>query len=691
MSKSKLVLEKDLPVSIDETNIVQTAYPSELSQISDMIDRKMSVLIECDKMMSPYIYRQLRDMIKRKDKKSVYIDGRTSKDEGKSIMYTILDQIKENVRGPIDDTILVLPLIDLLSTSGGGLTGEVKEAAALLYENPKVVLIGLKDPSLPMPRIITDLFKVNIPMLGISRDRVKHMVTAKESKKFGVGGLDPYMIYKYLSGVNAVFFRRILSSIDGEDYPLNSKPAIDKLRKLSLDSKLSVPDINLHNDIGGYAEVKEKLQSEIIDILLHKDNAKTEEDIKRIESLIPKGMIFCGPPGTGKTLFAKAMATALGATVIVVSGPELKSKWVGESEENLRRIFTQARQNAPSIIIFDEIDSFASARGANTSSSGVEHSMVNQLLTEMDGFRSDELVFVVGTTNFVESLDQALLRQGRFEFHLTIPYPEHADRVEILKVHNKKMALGMSDKVIDYVASITGGVVPGNSGNQRYSGDHLQAICRKIARKQIRDGSKNIDIAYINGIIDGGNSGEKPRLSDKEKNLIAVHESGHAIVSMFRGIGLTTEKVSINGDISADIVNLLALRKNSKNFLKADELFDAVCILMGGPEAEDMILNDVSFNASNDTKQAYSIAKDIVMMYGIGSVNTDIENSDVRIIHGDIKDMSDDDKKAIDNEVTRIVNDARKIAGGICLDNRNKMEYFTSLLLKNGSCSKNDM
>ena len=159
-----------------------------------------------------------------------------------------------------------------------------------------------------------------------------------------------------------------------------------------------------------------------------------------MEELIPKGMIFWGPPGTGKTLFAKAMAAAIGAAVTVVSGPELKSKWVGESEENLRQIFHKARQSAPSIIVFDELDSFASARGTYTGS-GVEHSMVNQLLTEMDGFHKEEMVFVVGTTNFVEILDPALLRPGRFEFHLHIPYPDADDRREILEIYDQKMAL----------------------------------------------------------------------------------------------------------------------------------------------------------------------------------------------------------------------------------------------------------
>src|SRR5206468_5023516 len=206
---------------------------------------------------------------------------------------------------------------------------------------------------------------------------------------------------------------------------------------------------------GGYAQVKRRLRAEILDVLALKDKASGAEEVARLEELIPRGMIFWGPPGTGKTLFAKAMAASLGAAVTIVSGPELKSKWVGESEGNLREVFHRARQSAPAIIVFDELDSFASARGTYTGS-GVEHSMVNQLLTEMDGFRKEELVFVIGTTNFVEILDPALLRPGRFEFHLHIPYPNDEDRRAILEIYNKKMRLQFSEAAFDYAVKRTG-------------------------------------------------------------------------------------------------------------------------------------------------------------------------------------------------------------------------------------------
>src|SRR5919206_396892 len=217
--------------------------------------------------------------------------------------------------------------------------------------------------------------------------------------------------------------------------------------------------------------------AEVASKLLRRKEALTnEEQIKAMEELIPKGMIFWGPPGTGKTLFAKAIAAEIGAAITVVSGPELKSKWVGESEENLRQIFHKARQSAPAIIVFDELDSFATARGTYTGS-GVEHSMVNQLLTEMDGFHKDELVFVVGTTNFVESLDPALLRPGRFEFHLHIPYPEADDRRAILRIYDRKMRLQMTDDAVEYAVRRTNDFVVGAAGGTRYSGDHLNALC----------------------------------------------------------------------------------------------------------------------------------------------------------------------------------------------------------------------
>ena len=163
--------------------------------------------------------------------------------------------------------------------------------------------------------------------------------------------------------MNAVRLRRVLATLEGEDYPASPKRAFTQLRSATVGGQFEIPAVDLQADIGGYTHVKKRLSSEILEILKLKESRETDDDVRRLEKLIPRGLIFWGPPGTGKTLFAKAVATALGAAIQVVSGPELKSRWVGESEENLRRLFHAARRSAPSIIVFDELDSFASRRG----------------------------------------------------------------------------------------------------------------------------------------------------------------------------------------------------------------------------------------------------------------------------------------------------------------------------------------
>ena len=197
-------------------------------------------------------------------------------------------------------------------------------------------------------------------------------------------------------------------------------------------------------------------------------------------------MIFWGPPGTGKTLFAKAMAAEHRRRRHHRLRPGAEDRsGSARAEENLRQIFHKARQSAPAIIVFDELDSFATARGTYTGT-GVEHSMVNQLLTEMDGFHKEELVFVVGTTNFVESLDPALLRPGRFEFHLHIPYPDDDDRRAILEIYDKKMRLKFTDEALEYAVRRTGDSYMTPTGTP-FSGDHLNALCRSVARLRLRE------------------------------------------------------------------------------------------------------------------------------------------------------------------------------------------------------------
>ncbi len=616
-----LIPESELPVELSPFAAVEAAYPTELSRSLEALRRGLPVMIECEKELVPYFYKCLRDRLKAEGRRCLYLDGRPTPDlppppPGMGLIGTIIAMLRDAVRGAVGERIIVLPHLDLLTSSTGGLTAEAREVIPLLYENPEILWLGFKDPSFAVPRVIENLFPHREGILGIPRDRLKALVTQREARKFG-RGLPVYLLYKHVSGVNAVRLRRMLASMTGEDYPSDPAPAFAQLRSATMAGELTVPDMNLERDIGGYGKVKERLTHEIIDVLNAKDRLSDPEEVKRIEALIPRGLIFWGPPGTGKTLFAKAMASALGAAVQVVSGPELKSKWVGESEENLRQIFVRARQSAPAVIVFDELDSFAAQRGTYTGS-GVEHSMVNQLLTEMDGFRKDELVFVVGTTNFVESLDSALLRPGRFEFHLHIPYPNSDDRRAILGIYDKKLGLNFSARAMDYAVKRTGDLVEGATGGTRYSGDHIQALCRQLARRRLREKTikQPTEVADIERAI--SEYQDRPELTAHEERVVATHECGHAVTALHCEHSPPIDRISIRGDLAGALGFVQYADPAHRYVVTQAQLLDSICVLMGGREAEQVFLDDLSIGSSSDLARATAIARSLVEEFGMG-------------------------------------------------------------------------
>jgi cell division protease FtsH len=594
------------------------------------------------------------------------------------VIGTMIGQLRDAVRGPVGERVVVLPHLDLLTSSSGGLTAEAREVIPLLYENPEVLWLGFKDPSFPLPGVISNLFPHHESILGVGRERLRHLVTRRESRKLG-RDFDPYALYKYVSGVNAVRLRRLLAAISGEDYPSDPKRALGQLRAATLGSQLAMPEVDLERDIGGYARVKTRLRSEILDILARKDALGDPDAIRRIEALVPRGMIFWGPPGTGKTLFAKAIATALGAAITVVSGPELKSRWVGESEENIRQVFLRARQSAPAIIVFDELDSFAAARGTYTGS-GVEHSMVNQLLTEMDGFRTEELVFVVGTTNFVESLDRALLRPGRFEFHLQIPYPDAADRWAILSIHDQKLGLSMSERALDYAVKRTGDLVEGAT-EARYSGDHLQALCRALARRRLRDAAAgptevaDVELALIEYL-------ERPELTTAEERVVATHEAGHAVCALFCEHSPPIDRISIRGDLAGALGFVSYADPAHRYVVSRAQLHDAICVLYGGREAEALLLDDLSIGSSHDLERATGIARALVEELGMGGEDLGVRRF-ARADHAPTEPLlSDATRAAIERSVRETLETQRERARRLVTEHRLLVVALRDLLLE---------
>jgi cell division protease FtsH len=683
---SVVIKENELPQELTPEGAVEAAYSCELAEVASKLQRGLPALIECDKDIGPFLYLNLRNRLRALELRCLYLDGRPRQEDQQGpmpmgMMGTMIAQLREAVRGAVERRVVVLPHLDLLTTSQGGLTGEAREVIALLYENPELVWLGFKDPSFPLPRVIENLFPHRVSIVGIGRERLRHLVTQKESRKFG-REFNPWGLYKYVSGVNAVRLRKLLSTLEGEDYPPNPQNAYRQLRQATLGGTLEVPNISLDNDIGGYTRVKKQLRAEILDMLARKEQLTNEEHIRNIEELIPKGMIFWGPPGTGKTLFAKAMASEIGAAVTVVSGPELKSKWVGESEEQLRQVFHKARQSAPAIIVFDEIDSFASARGTYTGS-GVEHSMVNQLLTEMDGFHREEMVFVVGTTNFVESLDPALLRPGRFEFHLEVPYPDGDARREIIKIYDKKMNLKLSDDALEYAVRRTGYGYITPHGTP-FSGDHLNAMCRSLARIRMRDNRKDEsseqDVERALTEYD-----ERENWSPKEERLMATHEAGHAVVGLFLEHTRPIERITIRSETSWAPAYVRYRQDDSRRLgLTYRQMFSDLCTLFGGIEAERLLLEDVSTGAAgSDLVRATGLAHYMVEFCGMGSG----EKVNLRQFRhpetGDrLANLSQEQLADLDRQVNALMAEARGKTVEVLAENRKELELLRDLLLE---------
>jgi cell division protease FtsH len=698
---STILPEKELPAELTPEQSVEAAYAREMAEVASKLNRGLPTLIECDKDLAPFVFLNLRSRLREVGMVCRYLDGRPRENEPQGpvpvgLMGTMINQLRDAVRGATEQvdkqgrpvrTVIVLPHLDLLTTSQGGLTGEAREVIVLLYENPTIVFLGFKDPSFPLPKVIDSLFPHRTALLGIGRDRLRHLITQKESRKFG-RQFNPWGLYKFVSGVNAVRLRKLLSTLEGEDYPADPKQAYRQLRQATLTGNMEIPDVDFERDIGGYVKVKKQLRQEVLDILGRRDRSTSEDEIRRMEELIPRGMILWGPPGTGKTFFAKAIATSIGAAITIVSGPELKSKWVGESEENLRQIFHKARQSAPAIIVFDELDSFATARGTYTGS-GVEHSMVNQLLTEMDGFHKEELVFVVGTTNFVESLDPALLRPGRFEFHLHIPYPEDDDRREILKIYDQKMGLKFTEKAIEYTVDRTGESYTTAQGTP-FSGDHIQALCRAVSRIRLREDrtdetqSADVERALIE-------YEDRLDLTEKEEKLVAVHEAGHLVVALACPEYPRPERITIKSDVPwAGGYVRFEKDKTMRLGWTRQRFLDMLCVSMGGIEAERLLLGDVTTGAGggprSDLGNATRIAHGMVELFGMGGATTGLRV--YRDEKGEREILSGSQAEALDKQIQALLNEAQARAAKILKEHRATLEKVRAEVLEKKSIEK---
>ncbi|MEZ4439837.1 MAG: AAA family ATPase [Polyangiaceae bacterium] len=621
---SRFIKLAALPESLALSQAVASAYPTELERCERALRRGLGVLVVCDKELVPHYYRALRARLRGHGVGCDYLDGRPSPgaddtvQAGRSLVAAILRQLREAVRGVGGERVIVLPHLDVLTSPLGGTTAEAREVIPLLYENPDIVWLAFEDPSFALPVGIERLFPHREVLAGVRRERLPELISRPEGERLVAENgpepsVDGYALYECVSGMNVVRLRRVLSTLLDEESPTKTAAAFGRLRELTLGGGLTVPHVDFERDIGGYAKVKARLHREIVEVLRRKEGLDDEAEIAHLESILPRGFVLWGPSGTGKTLFAEALATSVGAAVLVAGGAELRARWMMNQTDGLRQLFVEARRSAPCVLVIDEIDAFARSQSAGAT--GVDHAMCKQLLTEIDSLRDNELVFVVATTAEVASLEPTLVRPGRFEFQLHVPYPSSEDRRAILRIHDDKLRLEMSPAALEHAVRSTGGIVEG-TGDARYSGDHLQALCRQLARRRLREGLSgptepaDVDLALEAYL-------ERPALSDAEKWAVATHEAGHAICSLHCEHAPAIERISIRGDLGAlgyvrydDAVHRYVITRQ--------QILDIICVLFGGREAERRFLDDVSAGAGQDLSRATALARVLVEELAMG-------------------------------------------------------------------------
>ena len=305
--------------------------------------------------------------------------------------------------------------------------------------------------------------------------------------------------------------------------------------------------------------------------------------------------------------------------------------------------------------------------------------MVNQLLTEMDGFRKDELVFVVGTTNFVEILDPALLRPGRFEFHLEIPFPGSKDRRAIFDIYNKKLELQLSERALAYAVKRTGDRVEGTGG--RYSGDHIQALCRSIARKRLRGGIKGeADIPDVEEALT--KYLDRPELTPKEEMVVATHEAGHAVVALFTPHSPPIERISIQGDLGGALGYVRHSDPAHKYVVTRNQLLDRICVMFGGRESEDILLDDCSIGASGDLESATYTARALVEELGFGDDQVGARQFLEPHRDSQAPKLSEEIRSALERNVKNILNEQQARARKILEENKTLVVSLRDLLLE---------
>lgn len=387
-------------------------------------------------------------------------------------------------------------------------------------------------------------------------------------------------------------------------------------------------------DIGGVSNAKDELR-EAVNFLLDR------EYLNKLGAKIPKGILLTGSPGCGKTMLARAIANEAKVDFFYSTASQFQSYWFGLTAQKIKKLFKQAKSK-PSIIFIDEFESIAQKRGFRGSDISKDNEItINQLLAEMDGFDKNTNLLVIAATNHPEVLDSAVLRPGRFDRKIVVNVPTYKDRCEILSIHIRNKPLA-EDVKIDVIAKQTSGM----SGADLAAIFNEASIIAGIAHKE------KIDMADIGNAIDKVISGIERKgfiMTDEEKRIVAYHEAGHALVASLLPNCDKVQRVSILPHGNAGGFTRLASDKENI-LLSKSKVLDYISMMFGGRAAEEIIIGDISSGAQNDIQQANSMAKEMVISYGMGksfglrswNVNEGISNESQKIIESDIKLIIDE-------------------------------------------------
>ncbi|WP_055071751.1 ATP-dependent zinc metalloprotease FtsH [Clostridium massiliamazoniense] len=440
-------------------------------------------------------------------------------------------------------------------------------------------------------------------------------------------------------------------------------------------AKMASPDRKkvTFKDVAGAKEEKEELE-EIVDFL--------REPKRYIDmgARIPKGVLLVGPPGTGKTLLAKAVAGEAGVPFFTISGSDFVEMFVGVGASRVRSMFEQAKKNAPCIVFIDEIDAVGRQRGAGVGGGHDEREQtLNQLLVEMDGFGVNEGIIMIAATNRPDILDSALLRPGRFDRQILVAAPDVAGREEVLKVHvrNKKLA-----EEIDL--AVLAKRTPG------FTGADLENLTNEAALLAVRGNKKEIDMEDMEEAITRVIAGPEKKskvISEHDKKLTAYHEAGHAVVMRLLPNADPVHEISIipRGMAGGYTMNLPT---EDRSYTSKSKLKDDMVGLLGGRIAEQLVMGDISTGAKNDIDRVSSIARAMVMQYGmsekIGTISFGENNGEVflgrEISKG--RNVSEEISAEIDKEVKSLVSEAYERAESLLKANMSKLDAVAQVLIE---------